>query len=31
MLSTCFPTGIDIIIAGPPCQPYSSASLKKGF
>ena len=31
MLDHCFPDGIDFIVAGPPCQPYSSAGKRKGF
>ena len=31
MLTQCFPEGIDVVIAGPPCQPYSSAGKRKGF
>ena len=31
MLTHCLPQGIDFIIAGPPCQPYSAAGLKKGI
>ena len=30
MLTSCLPQGVDFIIAGPPCQPYSAAGLKKG-
>ena len=26
-----FPDGIDLIIAGPPCQPYSDAGMHKGI
>ena len=26
-----FPAGIDIVIAGPPCQPYSAAGRNKGL
>ena len=26
-----FPNGIDVVVAGPPCQPYSSAGKGKGF
>ena len=31
MLTRCFPTGIDMIIAGPPCQPYSAAGHGRGL
>ena len=31
ILDHVFPDGIDFILAGPPCQPYSSAGKGKGF
>ena len=31
LLSPSFPDGIDLVIAGPPCQPYSTAGIQKGL
>ena len=30
-IKRCFPDGVDPVIAGPPCQPYSTAGKHKGL